>query len=307
MNTILIGFGDLAPKYVEVMNALNCKINGVIGRNYEKTVNRAKEFDINAFQTIKDIELQNVDFFTILVSPENNFNVIKDLIPLKKPIIVEKPIAFSSQKMLELIEFNKQFDTKIMVAMNRRFYSIFEKGIKFLKDSNKTINSMFIEAPERFSDINHPKFSEVVRENWMFSNSIHCIDLIRYFGGNVSELKVNSIPKKFVYHAVGKCENSIDFTYVSKWKTSGNWSVTLYADDIKILYDPLEKGTIFENKNEHKIEPSEVDIKFKPGLFNQIKFFIENIISNKGITWPSENLDEHVKTIKLVEEIYCKK
>ena len=87
----------------------------------------------------KERKLEKIDFFTVLVSPENNYNVLNELIPLKKPILIEKPIVFSSKKIDELIELNKNYNTKIMVALNRRFYSVFEKGLKFLKNVKKIL------------------------------------------------------------------------------------------------------------------------------------------------------------------------
>ena len=307
MNTVIIGFGDLAPKYVEVLNELNHNIIGVVGRDFENTINKTKMFKLNTFRTISEIKLEKIDFFTVLVSPENNYNVLNELIPLKKPILIEKPIVFSSKKIDELIELNKNYNTKIMVALNRRFYSVFEKGLKFLKNVKKPIDSIVIEAPERFSDINHPKFSKIVRENWMFSNSVHCVDLIRFFGGDVTEMKINSKTEEFSFSAIGKCQKNIDFIYLSNWKSQDKWSVSLYADNVKILYQPLEKGEIIEGSKKIQISPEKSDIEFKPGVYKQTKFFVENVVLGKDTNISFQNLEEHKKTVQLIEEIFCRK
>ena len=36
MKTVLIGFGDIAEKYLPVLKELNCEIIGVVVRNHEK-------------------------------------------------------------------------------------------------------------------------------------------------------------------------------------------------------------------------------------------------------------------------------
>ena len=54
---------------------------------------------------------------------------------------------------------NNKFNCPIMVGTNRRFYSIFHKAIEFLSDKNKSINTIKIDAPERFVNIKNPKFN----------------------------------------------------------------------------------------------------------------------------------------------------
>ena len=34
----------------------------------------------------------------------------------------------------------------------------------------------------------NPKFNDRIRKNWMFANSIHSVDLIRFFGGDVKKM-----------------------------------------------------------------------------------------------------------------------
>jgi len=305
LRTILVGLGDIAPKHIEVLKALNCKISGVVTRNYNKVLERATKFGINkVYRSISEISSDDCDFFTILTSPENNGEILRKILPFKKPVLVEKPIAFKSKEIDEIIELNKNYNCPVMVAMNRRFYSIFHNGLEYIDKKNKKVDSIVIEAPERFSDINSSKFSDVIRKNWMFCNSIHCIDLIRFFGGDVKKIEVNSVPSKHVYSAVGNCKKDAEFVYISNWKSPGSWSVTLYADEIKIIYNPLEKGIIFENKGKIEIHPSSEDSKFKPGFYGLWNHFIKNHIEKKLFNWPESDLADHKSSIQLVEEIY---
>ena len=95
-----------------------------------------------------------------------------------------------------------------------------------------------------------------------------------------------------------------EFVYISNWKSPGSWSVTLYADEIKIIYNPLEKGIIFENKGKIEIHPSSEDSKFKPGFYGLWNHFIKNHIEKKLFNWPESDLADHKSSIQLVEEIY---
>jgi len=305
LKTVLIGFGDIAPKHLEVLRKSDCEVCGIKTRNLQKAKLNIKEFGIpKAYESLEEIHQDDIDFITILVSPNNNAEILKQVLPLKKPIFIEKPVTFSSSELEEIIELNKKYNCPIMVAMNRRFYSIFNKGMEFLKEQDRKINSIIIDAPERFSDINLPKFSDIVRKNWMFCNPIHCIDLIRFFGGDVNKIHTNSNHNKHVYSAIGHCEKDVDFSYTSNWTSPGRWSVTILADDIRIVYRPLEKGTIFEKNNVKEISPSNDDIQFKPGFISQLKFFLRNIEQKKDFVWPSSSLVDHKKTLQLIEHIY---
>jgi len=302
-----VGFGDIAPKYVDVLKKFNCQI-GVLSRNYEKTVSKAKKFGITEiFSSVNQIPMDEIDFFIILVNPENNSKILKELIPFKKPILVEKPVVFNSKDLDDLISDNSKFQTKVMVAMNRRFYSIFNKALKYLEEKGKKIDSITIEAPERFTDVNLPKFSKFVKEKWAFSNPIHCIDLIRFFGGDVTKIDVNRKLEKFSFSAIGHCEKNIEFTYISNWKTPGSWSVCLYSDETKIFFSPLEKGVIIEKNNRIEITPEEYDVELKPGFYMQIKYFFEEVMERKSINWPASDLKDNKKTVELIEQIYGEK
>jgi len=305
LKSALIGFGGIAPKYLEVLNEFNCKVTGILTRNYNSGLEKAKKYGIKkAYKSINEIFDDDPDFFIILTSPENNGKILKELIPFKKPILVEKPVAFSSKRVNDIINLNRKFSSPIMVTMNRRFYSVFNKGLTYLKNHDKKINAIRVDAPERFSDINLPKFSPIVKKNWMFCNSIHCIDLIRFFGGDIKKLEIHSIPKKYCYSAIGHCEKDIEFTYISNWKSPGRWSVTLYADDVRISYNPLEEGKIISKNNIIDIKPSKEDLRFKPGFYFLFNYFQRQILDKKNRTKTTLDLIDHKKTIELIEKIY---
>lgn len=305
MRTVLIGFGYIASKHLEVLRELHCEIVGILTRDYEKGITNAKKSDINkVYRSLDEISVDDFDFFTVLVSPENNQEILKQILPFKKPIFIEKPIAFSSEDLDRIIELNREFKCPIMIAMNRRFYSVFQKALEHLEKTGRKIDAVVIEAPERFSDINLPKFSDIVRKNWMFSNSIHCVDLIRFFGGDIEKIQVNSYPSKYTFSAIGHCNRDVEFTYVSNWNSPGGWSVNLYAKDIRITFSPLESGIILENNTKTEILPSDEDIKFKPGFYSQLRYFLDNIKKGTKFEWPSSDIFDHRKTLETIERIY---
>ena len=163
MKTILIGFGDIAEKYIPVLTELNCDIIGVVGRDYKKTLEKSRKLGIsNVFKSIENIPVHECDFLMNLTSADSISSTLKQIISLKKPIFTEKPIGFGVEEITNLINENKKFNSRIMVGTNRRFYSIFHKALKFLQEQDKKIESIRIDAPERFTDINNKKFNSLI-------------------------------------------------------------------------------------------------------------------------------------------------
>ena len=305
MKAILIGFGDIAEKHLSVLRELDCDVIGIVARDYKNALEKAKKFDIPyVFKSIETIPFEKCDFFVNLTSVDMIAPTLKKIISYKKPVLTEKPVGFGTADIQELINQNKIFNSPVMVATNRRFYSIFHKALEFLKEKGKTIDSIKIDAPERFSSINQEKFNEKIRKNWMFANSIHCVDLIRFFGGDVKEIKSESIPTDYNYKATGICETGINFSYSSNWKKVGMWKISIIGDGIKIIFEPIEKGKIVIDNKEVEIISSEKDLKFKPGFHAQLSHFLENFVLNQNRSWPASDLTDHKKSVKLIEDIF---
>lgn len=308
MKTVLIGFGDIAEKHLSVLNKLDCNVIGIVAKNYEKAVEKSKKFNIpNVYKSIENIPIDECDFLMNLTSTDMISSTLKKLIPFKKPIFTEKPIGFGTNEIAEIINQNKKFNSPVMVGMNRRFYSIFHKAFNFLKEHDKSIESIKIDAPERFSSINQEKFNENSRKNWMFVNSIHCVDLIRFFGGDLKKIEVNSLVKEKKFNAFGSCENGIDFSYSSDWQKLSRWNISLFADGIKIIFEPIENGKIFIQNKQIEIIPSEEDLKFKPGFYGQMSHFLNNFVLKEKKKWPASDLVDHKKSLNLIEKIFLTK
>ena len=98
----------------------------------------------------------------------------------------------------------------------------------------------------------------------------------------------------------------MNFSYSSNWKKQSKWNISLFADDVKIIFEPLENGKIITKNQEIEINPSQEDIKFKPGFYAQISHFLENFVKKSEKKWPASNLEDHKKSIKLIEDIFIK-
>ena len=304
----IVGAGYIAEKHLEVLSSLkNVLIINIFSRTKKKSIALSKKYKIeyvsdNFNNFISDVRLDGI---LVLVSAEQIFKIVKKLLTYKIPLFVEKPIGLNFEETKKLIDINKIYNTKIMVGYNRRFYSIFDKGLKEIYKRGKLLG-VSIEGHERFWKINNIITSKE-RKNWIFSNSIHTIDLLRFFGGEIK--KMYSLKKK-LYEKNGDQFNSIfEFSsgvignYVSHWYSPGGWSVKLYGEGITIIFNPLEEGFILDsNFRAHKINPIKEDKKFKAGFYNQMKCYINMIIKDK-LEWPGQSLEDSFKTTKIAKKL----
>jgi len=87
LKTALIGFGDIAPRHLAVLQKSGCQVCGIKTRNLQNAKLKAKEFDIpKIYKSLEEIFDDDIDFITILVSPDNNAKILKQVLPLRKPI-----------------------------------------------------------------------------------------------------------------------------------------------------------------------------------------------------------------------------
>ena len=188
-----------------------------------------------------------------------------------------------------------------MVGFNRRFYSIFHKGIKIIRDQGKLLG-LSIEGHERFWQLKNKKNLK----NWIYVNSSHTIDLVRFFGGEI--ISMHSLSNKYKsnnnsFLSSFKFKSGILGNYQSYWRSPSFWSVRLYGDGLTVDFKPLEQGIVtYKDFSTKLIKPDIVDIKFKPGFYQQMVSF-KNLIVNSKKQWPLQDITDSLKTVKIIEKI----
>jgi len=234
----------------------------------------------------------------------SDYNVTSNLIPIGLPLFLEKPPGLVPEQTKILSELAEKHGTKNMVGYNRRYYSIFHEGLKII-NQNGGLLGLAVEGHERFWTISGRNIPEEIRENWIYGNSTHTIDLLRFFGGET--ISINVLSKSLKEKNGDQFVASMDFesgalgTYTSHWFSPGGWNVTLYGEGVTVKIKPLEKGIWIDTDfREHKILPDEVDLQYKAGLYKQTEAFV-NMIKNEKLIWPAMDLAEALKTMDLAK------
>jgi predicted dehydrogenase len=305
----IIGAGNIALEHLKVIQALDgVTVVGITSRSISKAEKLAKTFDIgNVYENIHSlIENCRPEALMILVSANQIFEVTQKLIPTKIPLFVEKPPGLVPEETKILVELSEKFGTKTMVGFNRRYYSIFHKGLDVI-DKHGPLLGVSIEGHERFWKIVNGGFPDAVKENWIFANSTHTIDLLRLLGGEIKS--IHTLSKRLKEKKGDQFVASMEFdsgaigSYTSHWFSPGGWSATMYGENVTVKFNPLEKCIWIDTDfNEYEIDPDEMDVKYKPGFYRQMEAFV-NLVNTGKMDWPSMNLQDAFETMLLAEKI----
>jgi predicted dehydrogenase len=306
----LIGAGWVANQHLEVIKEIEeLQAVGITSRTRSKAEALANEYGIavcadNLDQLVKDAR---PDALMVMVSEDQMFEVTAAAIKYGLPLFVEKPAGLLPEENRKLADQAEAAGILSMVGFNRRYYSIFHKGIKIIGEHGKLLG-VAVEGHERMWRVRGlNKFSDLVLENWIYANSVHTIDLLRFFGGEVLDLKAITHkylePKGDQFAAVMELESGALGNYSAHWHSPGGWRVVLYGEGVTVEFKPLEAGRWTDRDfKTYEIEPDDDDKRFKPGFYQQMEAFLK-LVQNGKPEWPMLDLYGSYQTMLLAEKM----
>ena len=307
----IIGAGHITWEHLKVIQAMDkVRISGITSRTLSKAQELSEVFSIGqVFESPTElINRCSVDGLLVLVSADQIFTVVKQLLPAQLPLFIEKPPGLAPEQTKILTELADKHKTQTMVGYNRRFYSVFQKGLDLIHQYG-SLRGVSVEGHERFWKITDLPLSHEIRENWIYANSTHTIDLLRLFGGEV--VSVHSVHKNVQEKKGDQFIASMEFdsgvlgSYTSHWYSPGGWSVKLYGDGVTVEFKPLEQAIWIDTEfNENEINPDELDVKYKPGFYKQMEAYV-NMVKTGKLDWPGMGLEDSYRTMRLAEKISC--
>ena len=308
LRLMIVGAGAIANKHLDVISEIEeLSVTSVVSRTAASAKKLAEQYSIETYGSNLDSVVARgaPDAILIMVSPDAMFQVGRAALEYGVPVFFEKPPALSLAEACELADIASRNQIKTMVGLNRRFYSIFRDGVRILEDAGG-IHGIAIEGHERFWKLSAALRSPV-RERWLFANSIHTIDLLRFFGGEIRSCKsfVHSVSEKTGDQFV----MAIEFesgqlgSYMSFWHSPGGWQVRLFGNELTARFEPLERGEVI-NRNFETVElqPSAEDQKFKPGFFAQMMAFKAMVVDGT-LRSPGQSLEDSLKTMEICDSL----
>jgi len=304
----LIGAGAITRKHLDVIADIGwIEAVGITSRTRSKAEHIAQEYEIPVCS--KDVEslIKEVrpDALMVLVSVEQTFQMVTTLLPYKLPLFLEKPPGLIPDETKALAALAQAHSVQTMVGFNRRYYSVFRKGLDLIRDKGSLLG-VSVDGHERFWKIKD-RLNDTKCASWIYANSTHTIDLLRFFGGEPSN--IHAVAHSYIenngdqFAAIMDLDSDTIGRYNAHWYSPGGWSVVLYGDGVTVEFKPLENGTWTDKQFKiHEITPDEVDQKYKPGFYEQMKAFGEMVV-NGDLPWPGQDLAASYKTMQLTEKI----
>lgn len=283
---LIVGAGYMAKEYVKVLINMNMPFV-VVGRSEKSASEFEKELDIpvqrGGLENVFD-SLNGVPHFAIVATTLESLeeNTIYLLNKGVKNILVEKPGAVTIEGMQRIKQLASKNEANVYIAYNRRFYaSVLEANRRLELDGG--LSSLIFEFTEWNHVITNFDKSKYQFNNWFIGNSTHVIDTAFYFGGRPKEIStfvqshLDWHPKGSIFAGAGVTEKNILFSYHANWSAPGSWKLELLTSKNRYIFRPFEKlhvqkiGTV--TLEEIELD-NELDIQFKPGLYEQTKAFL---------------------------------
>ncbi|QOW61715.1 Gfo/Idh/MocA family oxidoreductase [Treponema pedis] len=288
MKIWLIGVGYMGIEYAKVLHDIDCEF--ICIGNGESS---AKKFEEATGLSVIRGGLSNFlktkpavpDYAIVCVSVESLAKVAVGLINYNvKNILLEKPAGRNPQEIISVYESAENKKAKVFLAYNRRFYASTIAAKKIITEDGG-IQSFNFEFTEWSNTISNIDKADSVKNYWFLANSTHVCDLAFYVGGVPSEITCyhsgNLLWHKSaaIFAGAGITENNVLFSYQANWSAPGRWSVEFLTNKHRLIFRPMEKLQI-QNLDSVLVNFCDIDYfldeKYKPGLFLQVKNFLEN-------------------------------
>jgi predicted dehydrogenase len=293
---LLVGAGPMAVEYAKVLDQLGVDFS-VKGRGAGSAetffVTTGKETSLS-WESVA--EVASFTHCIVAVSEENLLSAALELTKRgAKKILVEKPGADSIATMLQNIEALTSPGIEIYVAYNRRYYKIIDTLLERVAIDGG-ITSLHFDFSERSKVIEPLKKAPGVKENWLFHNSTHVIDLVSFVtGGWLLETSQASgsldwHTRGSVFSGMGKTVNGGLVTYNSDWKSPGGWEILVRTSKRRFFLKPLETLSSIDLLGETEVlnESSFTAGKMKPGLEMMLQDFLSPAPSARLMTAKSQ-------------------
>lgn len=284
----LIGYGRIAPKHLEVFRALGAEFVASCNRSDEGRRRAETEGGIpRTYARIHEmLERERPEGIVSCASLHTQHAVARELLPYGIPTLLEKPPGLSYDEYGELCELAARHKTPVMVAVNRRHYSVVQRAVADAGGwgAIEAVSVDWSESPQHLLNRGFT-LEQVKRTN--FSNSLHGLDLMTYLAGPIDDAQVAARdfgePARWMMSLQGVSRRGALASFQSTWDSPGRWRVAFCSPGRRYVFAPLETCQVQEagSRELRTIDPSDEDQQFKPGFYRQAQCFLDTIRSNE--------------------------
>ncbi len=309
LKVAIVGAGRMAREHILAFRDLpQVQIAGIHSRTRTRAEGLATEFAIpNVCDSIPELFEKTSAGLVVISVPEMLANpVSKVCFEFPWTVFMEKPPGLDLKDAEDIHSAAASRKRRVFVALNRRFYSSTQTVLEEISGShkNRIIKVQDQQDLAEAKALGHPP--EVVRQ-WMYANSIHVIDYLRFFGRG----RVTAISQVLPWNPrkPGLTVMKIQFDsgdiglYEGIWDGPGPWAVTIQTPDKRWEMRPLEQLSC-QLRGERKLQPIPLhpwDQQFKPGFRLQAKHAVDATL---GKPTQSPTLEQSLETMRLIHAMF---
>jgi predicted dehydrogenase len=317
----LIGVGDISDWHVRALRAVGMEVVSVGARPGSA---RLREFARrHAIDGVHEDWREMLDrrgaFDALVIATHTDAtpDVLEAALPLRIPTLVEKPVAWSSDRLADLAS---RAHPGVIVGYNRRFYDpVREARREARRDGPVLVQAAVPESVE--APAGEDPGADYLRP--FFENSCHAIDLLRFLLG---DLRVDSASR--LRHPGGRLagiaatlstERGDVVSYLGNWSAPANFGISLFRGGRRLDLMPFEAATLYEGmdviephagssvrryvpRQTARIELGEADRSEKPGFVAQAAALQR--LAREGVAPPeAATLADARAALKLCEEL----
>ena len=311
----IIGCGNISKFHIPALQKVGFSIVAISGRDgsESKLVKFSKDnnlIDSKIFSSSLELIHSNIwDALLVCCPTENSLEYLNIACKYKKPILVEKPINYQSDKLSPLLKYKN-----IKVAFNRRFY----ESVKFAKNfyDENNISLIKVSIPEKNNEIINMKKFPIS----FYENSIHMIDLLNFITGNCNFHYCESLVYQKKYKtiiATGTSKRGSLIQLDMCFNSSDNFSIDIISEKKRVELSPIEIARFYDGietihptkeiliRRYNPIMHNEVitsDINnLKPGFYEQALDFIKFC---KGEFNKGSSITDAYNSLKSIEQLF---
>ncbi len=285
-------------------------LSGIHSRTRARAETLAAEYGVAAvYDSIPELyEKTHANLVVVTVFETAMLAASKACFEFPWTILLEKPPGLNVPDAEEILVSARAKTSKVLVALNRRFLSTTRAALADLArdDGPRFIRVEDQEDLAQAEALGHPP---VVRENWMYANSIHVIDYLRVFGRG----RVMAVEPIFRWKpdAPGVVVSKVEFDshdiglYEGIWNGPGPWAVSVATRQKRWEMRPLERACI-QLAGERRLQPVSVhpwDQDFKPGFRLQAEHAVAAALGQRS---DCPTLEDALETMRLIWAIFAR-
>lgn len=311
LRVAVIGAGNIAQQHLPVLtNHPECEVAVLCDASPAVLAQTAAKFGIaNTAPTLADVfRRDDIDAVFVMVSVLHMAAAATACLETGIPTFMEKPPGICSADTARLAELQHRKGGLAMVGFNRRFYSSHLQARARLLAKGPVV-SVTVDAHEDLARVNREKFPPLVVRRWAYANGIHALDLLRFFGGDVTNVDARQVRYE---NPFSDCISAhLTFADGAHGRAAVDWiapgrhrfevrSIGMRATSLAGFgsTELAERG-----QDILRLEPDEDDQHYKPGFWKQDSAFLAAVRAHRPPEWPAPSLTDAHASMTMIDAI----